>query len=87
MTLELVTTMEDAIHLAVRGSPGAELVDGPCRLEAEILEVLGETAALTRTRLRERLSVNNDRLGQTLLKLEREGKVRRGGDGWSRTTP
>jgi hypothetical protein len=86
VTLELVTTREDAIHLAVRG-PGAESIDGPCRLEEEILRALGETAALTRTRLRERLSVNNDRLGRTLLKLEREGKVRRGGGGWSRIIP
>lgn len=86
VTLELVTTIEDAIHLAVRQSTAAEPIDGRCRLEAEILGALGEAAALTRTRLRERLSVNNDRLGRTLLKLEQEGKVRRGGDGWSRAS-
>jgi hypothetical protein len=73
--------------MAVRESPGAEPIDGSCRLEAEILGALGETAALTRTRLRERLSVNNDRLGRTLIKFEQEGRVRRGGDGWSRASP
>jgi hypothetical protein len=87
VTLELVTKVEDTIHLAVRESPATEPIDGRCRLEVEILEALGETAAMTRTRLRERLSVNNDRLGRTLLKLEREGKVRRGSDGWRRNSP
>jgi hypothetical protein len=85
VALELVTAAEDAIHLAASGTPVAEAVDGQHRLEEEILRALDEKAVLNRTRLRDLLSVNNDRLGRTLLKLEAAGKVRRDAEGWSRT--
>ena len=83
VALELITAPEDTVHLAVRGFPAREAVEH--QLEDEILRALEERTVLNRTRLRDLLSVNNDRLGRTLLKLEAAGKVRRATEGWSRT--
>jgi len=45
---------------------------------------LTDGAVLTRTRLREQLGVENERLGQTLESLERAGQLRRTPAGWQR---
>jgi hypothetical protein len=44
--------------------------------------VAGET--WTRAKLRDVLSVQNQRLGEALETLEQAGKIRRASDGWQR---
>jgi hypothetical protein len=84
VVLELVSADPASIHLEVsRLEPGPRAA-GKVHLEDAILLALGESPAMTRTKLRARLSVNNQRLGEALARLERDGKVRRGPDGWRR---
>lgn len=79
--LDLVATDADTAHLEVV----AEL-DGEKRepLPEQVLARLAGGAVLTRGKLREVLSVRNERLGGALETLERAGRVRRTSAGWQR---
>jgi RecA-family ATPase len=79
--LELIVSDAATTHLAVIGEIHAE---NRCSLEQQLLTALaGEV--LTRGKLRERLSVKNERLGEVLESLERTGQIRRApGGGWKR---
>jgi hypothetical protein len=50
-------------------------------LEEQVLDLLAQGDVLTRTRLRDALAVNNERLGKA---LERAGRVGRTPRGWQR---
>ena len=50
-----------------------------------VLELLAQGTMLTRTKLRETLSVKNERLGGVLESLERAGEIRRTPTGWQRS--
>jgi hypothetical protein len=79
--LELVTTRAEATHLEVI----AELHDERRRsLAAQVLALLTNGAVLTRTKLREALSVKNERLGEVLESLDQAGRIRRTSAGWQR---
>lgn len=86
--LELVTTEEQAIHLAVTcpASSGEAHHGGQARPETDldqaVLKVLEHRPAMSRQALRENLAVQNERLGRTLVRLEGQGRIRRGADGW-----
>jgi AAA domain len=82
VTLELVTMDAAAPHLEVVAaeSPG----DRHGNLRERVLACLVPGEALTRARLRELLSVQNQRLGDVLEKLERAGEIRRSSEGWQR---
>jgi len=54
-------------------------------LQQQVLALLANGTVLTRTKLRETLSVKNERLGETLESLERAGQIRRTTAGWQRT--
>ena len=70
-------------HLQVIG--GDEQLELPVPLEARIMELLdGEDEPVMRKDLRERLRVNNQRLGEALEHLETEGEVLRTDRGWLR---
>src|SRR5262249_27253458 len=78
---ELVTTDAATTHLEVRG----ELREGQRRsLEEQVLDVLAGGAVLARAKLRERLAVQNERLGVALEALERAGRLGRTATGWKR---
>jgi len=69
------------------GSPHLVIVDAKQdntpSLERRLLDVLRRTnQPVPRTRLRERLAVNNKRLGDTLVALEQLGRIRRTSCGW-----
>jgi DNA-binding HxlR family transcriptional regulator len=49
-----------------------------------VLALLADGQVHTRTKLREQLGVKNERLGQTLESLERDGQLRRTSTGWQR---
>src|SRR5262249_47428397 len=79
--LELVTTDATATHLEVIVEP--DDANG-CGLEQQVLDLLAQGEVLTRTRLREALAVNNERLGTVLESLERTGRAGRTPRGWQR---
>ena len=80
--LELVTTNPQTPHLEVI----AQVDDHRQRdLQQQVLALLAQDGVLTRTRLRHTLSVQNQRLGQTLDALEQAGRIRRTPNGWQRT--
>jgi hypothetical protein len=79
--LELVATNAQTTHLEVI----AELNDDRRRrLQDQVLALLAQGAVLTRAKLRDALSVQNQRLGETLESLERAGRIRRTPAGWRR---
>ncbi len=79
--LELSTTNADTMHLRVV----AELEQHNRRdLEQQILELLAPGEVLTRAKLRDTLSVKNERLGDVLQSLERTARIRRTPTGWQR---
>ena len=81
VTLELVATDAEQTHLQVV----AECRDQQRRSLAEqVLGLLAENAVLTRAKLRDTLSVKNQRLGEALASLERAGRIRRTSAGWQR---
>jgi len=53
-------------------------------LHEQVLALLAQNTTLTRTTLRDTLSVKNERLGQALESLERAGRIRRTSAGWQR---
>jgi hypothetical protein len=80
--LELVTTEEQTIHLAVTPTASSGEVQHGANLDHAVLEALERRPVMSRHALRKDLAVQNERLGQTLLRLEGQGRIRRGPDGW-----
>jgi hypothetical protein len=81
VTLELVTTDAATTHLEVVAAPSG---DRPGNLQERVLARLMAGETWTRAKLRNVLSVQNQRLGEALETLERAGKIRRAPDGWQR---
>ena len=78
--LELVADAETT-HLEAR----AEVqVQKQSRLQDQVLALLAKDATLTRAKLRDTLSVKNERLGEALESLEQAGRIRRTPMGWQR---
>lgn len=86
--LELVTTEEQTIHLAVTSpAPSGEANRGgqarqERSLDQAVLETLQRRPVMSRHALRKDLGVQNERLGRTLVRLEDQGQIQRGPDGW-----
>lgn len=81
VTLELVATPTAMTHLeAVAEAPG----ERQGSLQEQVVACLVSGKALTRAKLRDLLSVQNQRLGEALETLERTGKIRRSPAGWQR---
>jgi hypothetical protein len=79
--LELVATNAQTTHLEVI----APLDDDRRRsLQDQVLAHLAQDAVLTRAKLRDALSVKNERLGDALESLEQAGRIRRTPAGWQR---
>jgi len=77
--LKLVASDMGRTHLEVIAEP----VDENGRdLEEHVLDLLAQGEVLTRTRLRDALEVNNERLGKALESLERAGRISRTPRGW-----
>jgi len=73
-------------HLHVDG--GDALVEQALPLLVRIMELLdGADGPMMRKELRERLRINNQRLGKAIEKLEADGEVRRIEGGWTRREP
>jgi AAA domain len=79
--LDLVATDAETTHLEVI----TELNDEKGRgLKEQVLDLLAQGQALTRTRLRDSLAVKNERLGEVLESLEQAGQIGRTPGGWQR---
>jgi len=79
--LDLVATDADTAHLEVL----SEVHDPPRRsLSEQVLALLADSVVLTRAKLRDKLAVKNERLGEALESLERAGRLRRTQGGWQR---
>jgi len=81
VSLELVTTDAATTHLGVVSEPQS---DRQSNLQEQVLACLVQGEAFTRAKLRDVLSVQNQRLGEALETLERAGKIRRSPAGWQR---
>lgn len=81
VTLELVATDAATTHLQVVAEPQG---DRQGNLQEQVLACLVPGEALTRAKLRDVLSIQNQRLGEALETLERAGKIRRSPAGWQR---
>ena len=81
VSLQLVATDAETTHLAVIAEPD----DGNRRgLQDRVLDLLTPGVVLTRVKLRDALSVKNERLGEALDALQRAGRLRRSSAGWQR---
>ena len=79
--LELVATSAETAHLEVVAELNAEKRGA---LQEQVLGLLAPGAVQTRGKLRETLSVKNERLGEALESLEQAGRVRHTAAGWQR---
>jgi hypothetical protein len=82
VSLDLDATNAEMTHLEVIA---AQHDDGRRSLQEQVLTLLAPGAVLTRAKLRDTLSVKNERLGDALQSLERGGQIRRTPAGWQRT--
>ena len=80
--LDLVATDDATTHLEVAGDVGGEKRRD---LQKRVLDLLAEKGVLTRAKLREMLSVKNERLGEALESLQHVGRISRTPIGWQRT--
>lgn len=88
MTLELVSGPDGtATRLEIRsGKSPVDPTDSHTPLRVKTLDALGQAQLpLRRADLRDRLRVNNERLGHTLAELEADRVIHRTPDGWVRT--
>lgn len=81
--LELVATETRTTHLAVTAEVGGEKRRD---IQKRVLDLLAENKVLTRAKLRQVLSVKNERLGEALELLQQAGHISRTPTGWQRTT-
>jgi hypothetical protein len=81
VSLELVATNAEMTHLEVIAAMHDDWRHG---LQEQVLALLAKDTVLTRTRLRDSLSVKNERLGEALQSLERAGRICRTTTGWQR---
>jgi len=79
--LQLVTTDAETTHLEVLAEPDGR---NQHALQDRVLDLLAQGVVLTRVKLRDALSVKNERLGEALQSLEQAGRLRRESAGWKR---
>jgi hypothetical protein len=81
VSLELVAHPAEMTHLEVVAERHEA---SPLNLADQVLALLPDGTALTRTKLRDTLSVQNQRLGHVLESLEKAGRIRHTPAGWQR---
>jgi hypothetical protein len=81
--VELVSQQAETTHLEVVGQRHEE---SSVTLADQILARLPDGTVLTRTQLRDTLSVQNQRLGHVLASLEKAGRIRHTPAGWQRAS-
>ena len=84
VSLRLAESDGVPVHLEIASGALGAIEEKERGLEVRVLEELESEAGLTRSRLRERLSVKNERLGPILAQLESQGSIERTAEGWRR---
>ena len=79
--LQLIATDAETTHLEVIAEPNEGNRRG---LQDQVLDLLAQGVVLTRMKLRDTLSVKNERLGEALEALEQSGRLCRTPVGWKR---
>jgi hypothetical protein len=79
--LQLVATNAETTHLQVVND---QHDDRQHRLQEQVLTLLAQEEVLTRAKLRDSLSVKNERLGKALESLKQANRIRRTPTGWQR---
>jgi hypothetical protein len=69
-----------ASHLEIKDGVSAEVPE--TSLERKLVDLLRRRGPLPRNQLRSELRINNHRLGDLLIALEKSGEIRRTQDGW-----
>lgn len=84
LAIELVVDPDDQrTHLRLCHQADNVTKTSEPSLDQQVLQLLAsQDQPLSRATLRDRLRVNNDRLGKTLLQLEQLGRLNRGPNGW-----
>ncbi len=77
--LDLIATDVATMHLEVTGDVGGQKRHD---LKKRVLDLLAEKGVLTRAKLREMLSVKNERLGDALEALQQAERISRTPTGW-----
>ncbi len=86
--LALVTTDTQTIHLKVtQPTPSFDGQNHETDLDQAVLDVLQRRSVMTRHALRAALTVQNQRLGRTMIRLEQQGQIQHGPDGWRLRDP
>jgi len=87
MVLDLVAGPDgDSVHLELRGEVSPSDPQQKPTMAGQVLKVLRTAAKpMKRTEIREVLKVNNEKLGATLLVLQKQGRIRRNPQGWELT--
>ncbi len=83
VSLELVASPAEMTHLEVVVERYEE---PPVNLAEQVLALLPDGTTLTRTKLRDTLCVQNQRLGHVLESLEKAGRIRHTPAGWQRVS-
>ena len=73
---------QERVHLEVLAGHVDKSHQGRPPITEALVCALAEEQPLTREQLRSRLSVRNERLGEALTALERDGRIERGSEGW-----
>ena len=81
VSLQLVASPAEMTHLEVVAQRHEESFT---TLADQVLALLPDGRAVTRTKLRDTLSVQNQRLGHVLESLAKEGRIRHTPAGWQR---
>lgn len=76
--IELRLVTDETPHLELADS-SMDVGEDLARAVQELLELEG---VMTRGALREQLRIRNERLGKVLARLQEQGHIERGGDGW-----
>ena len=84
--VELRLVQGDATHLELVAPPAVDAPPVPLR-DRVIERLAAAPGALLRKELRAQLRVNNQRLGDALVALERQGRIVRGAAGWTLPAP
>ena len=84
--LRLVDTDEQKVHLEVVAGYSEKSREKKRPIKESLLQTLRETQPMTREQLRATLSVKNERLGEVLSLLEKEGLIERTSRGWRLAT-
>lgn len=84
LALELVSGPEtECVHLQLCAGQVQSPREILLSLETRVLEFLAQTQKpMARTKIRAHLRINNQRLGETLARLEKTGRARRTPQGW-----